>query len=397
MEDVLWFGSSGRALIENYLNRDKIYTYNSVTRELNLPVASRMLSRGSVSGEGYLKAFLELTQPRFALTFEDNFPNFYLIKKYLPTCTTIAIQNGRRDYFSHQASSNFFTTLSQLAKSGARADVVCTFGDAPAALYKASLANTTTRYCPIGSLKNNALPITHDIESSSPQRLLFISSLPNSHSSPELSDWKRQTIGFYGANPLTFAEMYEAERIVSNRCARYAQQHNLEMIVLGKRPAYRSSEEEFYRTAIHGLPWKLMHPQYQSSNYTFVRSSDVVVTIDSTLGYELFARGIRVGFVSIRLSLIGLDAHRDCDFGFPLVTNRAGPLWTSIPDDDEIDRVIAAAAEMRMDDIEQIVFEYSPIIMRFDPGNSRLTSLFTELGLPNQGPSLWSQDSIPKE
>lgn len=391
---ILYFGQSGRNLVENYLAGDDLAQFRSPSEEVVIPAALRMLSRGWPSGERYLQGFLEHTRPTHAVTFEDNFLNFYLIKKFLPSCITVAIQNGRRDQFSHEPNRNFFDELHALANRGGGADYVCTFADTGTALYQNALGQTT-KIIPIGSLRNNALPIQSEVVETQSPRMLFVSSLPNETDVDWKDSWKQRTFGYYGQHRLTYEDMYKAEALVSRRCARAARELGIEFIILGKKPRERSMEHDFYAHAIPDNPWRLQSPVLQSSNYRFVNRRDVIITVDSTLGYELLSQGLRVGFVSIRLSLLGLVDRRDCNFGFPSVKESSGPFWTTAPDLDEIDRVIHDTAGIAHHDLSNLIDHYSPIVMNFDNGNTRFVSVLNEIELSNRGPRVWDEFRIP--
>ena len=110
---VVYFGITGQSLLRTYIAEDDATIYVGPRTRLNIWVALTALVAGWWGIRGYYRAFLLLTRPTFVITLEDNALEFYLSKKYRPSCTTICIQNGRRDTQSllhpqlqqHQAGS----------------------------------------------------------------------------------------------------------------------------------------------------------------------------------------------------------------------------------------------------------------------------------------------------
>ncbi len=82
------------------------------------------------------------------------------------------------------------------------------------------------------------------------------------------------------------------------------------------------------------------HALQTTSTYEFCNSASLIVTTDSTIGYEFLARGKKVA-VSYLDGLMPLsnelprDVH-DTDFGFPLELGATGPFWTNAANESRI-------------------------------------------------------------
>ena len=388
------FGSSGSEILLNYLQSDsQILRHHD--DELNIPVwmlSILKLRRGRI---GYLKTYLELVQPRVVLTLEDNDPLFYQIAVWFPKTITIAIQNGRRDHFASEASQGFFERLTECSQNGlAAVSHLCLFGPAVSSLYTSALTSSSVspKIWYIGSLKNNAVEGNKSIELR--RRVIYVSSLP-AFSTPRNTTESNDIVAYYGDRPITYRSYWQIESTLPEILYSFAKERGFEFHVLGKR-AGRIREEKHHFDRILGVGGYHFHPaRDQAINYQIPTSRDLIVSSESTLAYEFFARGYRVGFIGARLHLAGLTHRRDCHFGFPLEIESSGQFWTSECTQAEVFRIlnfinlcsedawIAASEQLRKQ------------LMVFDEQNGLFCELLTEVGVRNSGPRFWHPELIP--
>ena len=130
-------------------------------------------------------------------------------------------------------------------------------------------------------------------------------------------------------------------------------------------------------------------------SYKGVDSAEVVVSSDSTLGYESIGRGEKTAIFSIRGTLLELsggsvvtpsssffDGSRD--YGWPGDFPDEGPFWTNKPDPDIFIRILdylfEVSDEQWKKDVEATNFSS---LMEYDPGNTIFQSILEkELGPP---------------
>ena len=110
----------------------------------------------------------------------------------------------------------------------------------------------------------------------------------------------------------------------------------------------------------------------------------------------MFARGLRVAFVSARMQFSGLHLIRDCQFGYPLVTQLTGSFWTDSATDQEIARVINYVIDVSDPEWDSASRRLRETVMPFDFGNSQLCTLLTSLGIETYGPGEWSTGNTAK-
>ena len=107
----------------------------------------------------------------------------------------------------------------------------------------------------------------------------------------------------------------------------------------------------------------------------------MVVTVDSTIAYELFGRGKRVAFISVRGEAIGNSNIDFCRFASPLSTPDAGSNWTNSFDPMVIKSILEFVRSSSQSECDDATKSIAPQLVYFDEDNTRIRSLFTSLGL----------------
>ena len=139
--------------------------------------------------------------------------------------------------------------------------------------------------------------------------------------------------------------------------------------------------EEVYFESLMGGEAEFFRPEGTCPGLRAVDSAEIVVTIDSTLGYESIARGNKTAFFSIRPKLC---KDFKTSFGWPRDLLNEGPFWTMNPDSDSFVRILDYLFEVDdaqwRKDIEAINFSS---LMVYNPGNTILNSTLEKvLGAP---------------
>jgi surface carbohydrate biosynthesis protein len=385
---VVFIGSTGESLLKTYVAEDDIKIYVSPRVRLNVWIAILATFSGHWGVRGYYRAFLRFTRPKFVLTFEDNALEFYLTKVFLPSCVTACLQNGRRDTYSSDSKTDIWKSIQQFVAPEHAPDMVLSHGEPWSTYYQSALGDTAQVQA-IGSVRNNAVKLT--LRNESP-RVVFVSSFPNLGPDGNLESTSASTFGYWQQQELTFGNFFRAEGIVAATAANVAQSLGVPFCVLGKRPAWQQGELRHYTSALQGLPWTYLPAESKSLSYERVSANDIIVNIDSTFGYEMFARGIRIAFISCRMHTAGLPQIRDCEFAYPLITEPTGFFWTNSDTPTEMQRVITAVASMSISEWDAATCDLRASVMPFDPGNGELCAALTELGMKTHGPGTWTAE-----
>jgi len=394
---LVYFGRTGLGILRNYILEKDQVIYESPIAQINFWVALRMLFTGKPSELSYYRAFLLSYRPKVVITMEDNNLTFYATKVILPECKSLAVQNGIRHSMSHSAETNFKTELRIRHEHGYRTDIVATNGGVGTAFFEEALASDArVKFVQVGSLINNSLSISEIGYVTSRGRIVFISKFPNLGKHQQDSRWDSEVLQYIGKTGFTAATYHNVEGEVARLCADFASENDLDFVVLGKRPAWQVAERQFFQQYLENCTWEYLPSETQASSYESLRPHDIIVNVDSTLGYELFARGLRVVFVCARMTHSGNLQIVEKDFGYPLITEPCGPFWTNWATRDEVFRVLDYAQNTADDEWVRTTKSICERLFLFDEGNSKFCELLDELHVLNTGPGSWRTELIPQ-
>ena len=355
----------------------KTVIFEADSSKINFWALLRSISFGLPSSLNYLLGFLKLTRPKVVITTSDNSLNLYLIKKHFPSICVIAIQNGRRNTFGPRPCSSFQTLLASSHIKPA-IDYYFTFGSTERAQF-ASLIDST--FVAHGNLKNNYLA---HIKSDAPQyqkTLSYISSFPNLLSGEPSSIDSDLPTHFFGDSPISFRRYFSPEGDVARFLRSYCQTRGLKFQIIGKREASHSKEREYFQHVTRDSQLEVIPCDPEGASYQALVKSDFIVSIDSTLAYEMLGRGKRTALLTIRASAIGLPGLQCPNFGYPEITESFGPFWTNLNDEAEFKRVLDFTIDSSNDQWTQAISPYVSKVMCFDPDNSQLFGILDDLGV----------------
>ena len=90
----------------------------------------------------------------------------------------------------------------------------------------------------------------------------------------------------------------------------YCERKKIKITVLGSRRAEFKEEHEYFKKYIDLKYLKFIPRTSNRPTYSIIDSSKLIITCDSTLGYESFSRGNKTAFFSIRGENYPLNARR---------------------------------------------------------------------------------------
>lgn len=392
---LVYFGRIGLGILRNYITEPSFAIYENPRARLNVWVAFRMLLTGELSELSYYRAFLRWTRPRVVVTMEDNNITFFATKVLIPTCKTLVIQNGLRKSLSHTAVYSFQIELQEAATRGYRADVIATLGGMGNQFFEESFGRCCPRLVKVGNIMNNALQLANVTPVTDAPRVVFISKFPNRGTVGIDDDWYSRTMIYSGKVGFTADQYFKVDLLVARACAVIAAEQSLQFVVLGKRPTWQKGEFDFFRRHLEGLVWQYLPSDNQASSYEAIRPNDIIVNVDSTIGYELFARGLKVGFIAARMKVAGHDDIHEFEFGHPLVPAATGPFWSDEASESEVRRVVSFLTSVSERDWNSETRDLRQLLFTFDERNALLCQELDSIGIPNTGPRLWERRLIP--
>jgi len=374
-QQVALADASGFSILNKYIPEEDISIID--IERMNVFALFRMLVAGKKSLFDYTVAYIKIFKPQFVFTFLDNNVDFYKLAAIFPRVKFIAIQNGQRANYANQLGFGFFDQLkNDSAKYKLSAHAICVLGTTSAKQYTQYIQ---AKPVVTGSLKNNL--IGNQIMPTERFEIVYVSQhapfeIPNS-----------EVKFFFGNKSITAEEFYAIEQKVVRFLAAHSKLTNQSFAVLGKRTDSSQFEREFFTSAAGPHKIQFIPRTSETSTYEFCNSASILVTTDSTIGYEFLARGKKVAFLSARIDAIdhvlSQEVH-DTDFGFPLELGTSGPFWTNSANESEFERVIGSVQSMSDAQWASTISPYNEVLMAYQPGNTAFIQMLRSEGIPTQ-------------
>jgi surface carbohydrate biosynthesis protein len=374
-QQVALADASGFSILNKYIPEEDISIID--IERMNVFALFRMLVAGKKSLFDYTVAYIKIFKPQFVFTFLDNNVDFYKLTAIFPRVKFIAIQNGQRANYANQLGFGFFDHLkNESAKYKLSAHAICVLGTTSAKQYTQYIQ---AKPVVTGSLKNNL--IGNQIKPAERFDIVYVSQhapfeIPNS-----------EVKFFFGNKSITAEEFYAIEQKIVCFLAERSKQTHQSFAVLGKRTDSSRFEREFFTSAVSPHSIRFIPRASEISTYEFCNSASLIVTADSTVGYEFLARGNRVAFLSGRTNAVRNELSReihDTDFGFPLELGTSGPFWTNAANESEFERVIGSIQSMSDAQWASAISPYNELLMAYQPGNTAFIQMLRSEGIPTK-------------
>lgn len=297
----------------------------------------------------YVWSFLSLVKPKVVVSFIDNDPLFYEISNRFDGIKTILLQNGTRDNWLDHFSID----------RGWKVDAIFVHNPSIGAYYQSRIASNII---PSGSLKNNLVRIAPKKHL---DEVLFLSQYH-----PELIPSKPIVFDNNG-KAYGWEEFFAIDGLLIKYLDSWCSVRGKTLRVCGRENVKFGSEYQYFKERITKATWVYEPSSSPLSAYQQLDAANLVVTIDSTLGYESLARGRKTAFFAGRGQFINSTARR---FGWPGSLPENGPFWAVSVNSDEVYRVmdyLAGESDAQWQKTCQI---YAPQVMGFDLGNTILQS-----------------------
>lgn len=360
--DVLIFDAAGEEVLSQYLRPWASEVLHVRGEQINVPVLIASLFRRGRKTDAYVDCFIERVRPRLAITFIDNNPGFYQLAARHPGLKTLSIQNGVKSFYF-----DIFEIWEQKRLTGSCGAVtyLATFGSRIGMEYSRYIQCNVV---PIGSLKNNLFPKN---QTKTPGTIAFVSQF-------------RETPGLSLGGKFFPHEAYfqQPDRLVLGFLLDYVQRKGKALFIVPCSDSHKDPElkrERDYYNRLLGQHVPFSEGRGPGSSYGSVDSAEVVVSIESALGYESAARGNKTAIFPIRNQLLGIIG---LTYGWPEAYPDEGPYWSNRPDPVVFERILDHLFDLND---EQWQAELSECgfnqVMAYDPGNSILQAvLHKELG-----------------
>jgi surface carbohydrate biosynthesis protein len=311
--------------------------------------------------QAYADSFIEISSPKIVITLIDNNPDFYSISKRFPSVTTIFLQNGTRgeggDVFGQLIPSEQY-----------HVDWMLVHNNVVGKHYRNYVSGNIV---PLGSLKNNSTPISPEKEK---KGVLFVSQF---HAKPPSNAplWVEAD-----GTPVHWDQFFRFDKLTIGFLGKWCRDNQKLLLVCGRESNEWDIERDFFASELKDCPWEFIPRSSSNNTYMLIDSAEIVVTIDSTLGYEAIGRGKKTAVVSCRvIDCMNSSRKLEWPFGWPADFPENGLFWTNALSLQELKRVMDYLSQVSDTDWERVRQQYMEALMSFDPGNSILEALLNQI------------------
>lgn len=352
-------------VIFKYISPNECNNIN-LSKEVNIPIfiLSLFHLNSLKSFQNYENLYINHVNPQVILTFIDNNLNFFKLKNKNTNFKTIAIQNGQR-----AAVADIFTEKNFKEKKENNieytADYILCFNKSIGKFYSKLIK---TKIIPIGSLINNIVSLPREIGSN---KILFISQFRQKEKGSESMYFDNEN------NPVCHDNFYKAECLILPYLLGFCKQNNYLLQICGcKLEDEQKLEKAFYDEMLREASWEYLPRKGKMSSYENIGRANIIINIDSTLGYEALAQGKKVAFFSIRGFLLHEPSF---SFAWPGDKEKGKYFSTNTPNSQEYYRILNYLINVSEADWSNVVRQSREEIMEYDPGNTKLTGLIKKL------------------
>jgi surface carbohydrate biosynthesis protein len=351
--DVVIYHLAGSDLLSKYLKGASCQILVLDGGVINIPVLIKsLLNKNFWLGRpdrAYVWSFLALVEPKIVVSFIDNDPLFYEISDRFEGIKTILLQNGTRDNWLDRFSMD----------RNWRVDAIFAHNPSIGQYYQTRIASNIY---PSGAFKNNLVPISSNKYR---DEVLFLSQYHQKlmPGKPIVFDANGKGYGW--------EEFFAIDGLLIQHLDSWCSRHGKTLRVCGRETEKFGSEYQYFKERITKSAWIYEPSSSPLGAYQQLDIANIVVTVDSTLGYESLARGKKTAFFAGRGQFINSRARR---FGWPGSLPENGPFWSASVNSDEVYRVMDYLAGESDAKWQKTCQTYAPQVMGFDPGNTILQS-----------------------
>jgi len=311
----------------------------------------------------YLCSYISFLKPKIIINTTDNDLNFYRLKKHFKNIYFISIQNGSRHIINDLFGNTDLTSQANLGKFSA--DYIFTFNKYIGQLYEKFIYCRTIA---VGKLINNKLNVNlHPLKNN---KIIFI------------SQFREKTLlnNYYyshGKKVCTTNKWLEAEQKLFPKLCDYANKRKLNLYVFGTGNNMQNikKEKQYFKKIANGKNWEYFNPYKFSfkERYLSLRKFELIVSIWSTLAYELFSRFHKVCF--FRQNIKNLT---DRNFGWPLNLPQRNFWYSNLITQEEVNRVLDNLRLVKKNAWTEKVSLFRGKVMQYDRDNYKINKIIED-------------------
>jgi surface carbohydrate biosynthesis protein len=348
----------------------------SVGEKVNVVVAIRTILSFQFNRWAYYRIYATMTGAQLIVVWHDTNIEAYHLENHVDV-PVWCIQNGHRlDVAPANSQSLFESIRTERFKQPVKASRYFVFGESSQRILEPFVL---AEYVQSGSIRLNEYiakraPEFVSMPRREVPRIGFIVSFPNKSDVPG-GYVLNNTAPFMRVKGkmISYNEYFAFDALVAQVLAELCASNQYSVSIIGKR-SERDSIERDYFSKFPGLQQLKVIPHEKGSGYEVADEFDYLVTIDSTLGYEMLALGKRVAFLHNRYGSLGVQSE-DLAFGYPLEIPNDGEFWCSATEPERIANFLHRLLQLSDQQWSQLHANVTPRLMAVEAGNTRLRSM----------------------
>ncbi len=346
-KDILIFDSDLSDLILHYLDVSKVHVLDNRYKQqkgqkINIFILIKMMFNLKLSSYEYFKIYLNYVSPKVILTLIDNNKTFYKLKEMYPEAKTMLIQNAWRTADFNDIFKNF----DQLIKSKFKCDFILSFNKHVGEKFKTFLHG---EIIPIGSFRSN-LNLKKNLKKKYDFLFISIFRHPNT--------------------------MLNAHFDLLKTMNSFFSSKKEKLYVLGSSGINSKEEKLFYDAYLQDTNYIFIPREKKRPTYDIIDQSNIILTVESILGYEALARGNKVAYFSIRKNSYPDNTAK---FGWPANKKDSGPFWVNSTDIFTFKKLINYLETIKVDDYLKILKNNTADLIEHDDGNKKFNEIIKKL------------------
>ena len=291
--------------------------------------------------KSYFETYINLSKPNFVITLRDNDVGFFKLK--LKNTKKILIQQSWKTKYDDSFLKNSYFEHN---KDKYKIDYIFCFNEHIKKKYNQIIDGN---FFLLGSLKSNYL-----IKSKKNKEKIDIAFISG---------------GDGNILKLTHPKLIKVTGKILSHLLIFSKKNNRKLFVYGKSKFF-NDEKKYYDEKLGKKNYTFI-PNYKIDPIKLTDISNIVITFNSTLGYESLSRENKTIFLNFRQHL-----HcKSLKFGWPKNFLNEGPFWTSKIDITSISKLIYEVSKMNDLKWRLIVKKYVPDLIRRDLDNSQLKKI----------------------
>ena len=284
--------------------------------EIYLFVLFSALIRFKFSIKEYVRQFIKYSKPKVIITLIDNDTSFYELSSDF-SCKSISIQNSYRS-----TQLDIFANIEDLKNRNLKCNYILAYNQHVGDLYKKFLDSKIVQ---IGSFRSNS---NKKNISKKKYDILFVSSYKG-HDDNEF---------FIKEHNITWKEIRANEEIILQHLKHFIKKNDkIKLFILGCKITTKEKEKKYWDQKLNGINFTFIPQDRKRDTYKIIDETKVLISIDSSLGYESIARGNKICVFSVRPDKYPTNSSK---FGWPFKLKDKGFFWTNSLEYSEFERVL---------------------------------------------------------